>query len=426
MSPLLETVSGAPRTPTAPTRFVGLDVHKHYLVAVAVDAQKEVLLGPQRVEFSAFDAWCAKTLCSHDAVVLEMTTNTWQLYDELVPHVQSVTVVHPPHVALITRAQVMTDRIAALVLARLHAAGLLPAVWVPEPAVRDRRALIAARAKQVRLQTQAKNRLHAVLHRHHLPPAEGDLFTQDRQAWWQALPVTPLERVQIQANLATLTFAQEQIARFDQCLTAEAAADERVPWLIQLPGFALTTALTVLAAIGDIRRFPDAAHLVGYAGLGARVHASGLTYHTGRITKAGRRDLRWALIEVAQSAALHHPHWQAVLARLEARLGRNKAIVAIARKLLVIVWHVLTARCADRCADPEQVARKFLHYSYRLGRAHRPAGQSAGAYVRTQLDRLGLGADLEAIVESGRTITMPPSRLTPPQAETQTPTGETA
>jgi transposase len=416
MSPVPETVTQALRAPAsaAPTRFVGLDVHKHYLVAVAVDAHREVVWGPQRVAFSAFEAWCQRTLTPGDAVALEMTTNTWELYDELTPQVHSVTVVHPPHVALITRAPVKTDRLAALTLARLHAVGLLPAVWVPEPAVRDRRALIAQRAKQVRLQTQAMNRLHAVLHRHHLPPAEGELFTAERQAWWLALPVTPLERVRIQSDLATLTFAQAQIALLDQCLTAEAAADERMPLLIQLPGFALTTALTVLAAIGDIRRFPDAAHLIGYAGLGARVHDSGLTHHTGRITKAGRRDLRRAVIEAAQSAVLHHAHWQALLARLEPRLGRNKAIVAIARKLLVIVWHVLHAAGADRFADPEQVARKFLRYSYRLGRDQRPAGQSAGAYVREQLDRLGLGADLEVIVESQRTIAMPPSRLASP------------
>ena len=75
------------------------------------------------------------------------------------------------------------------------------------------------------------------------------------------------------------------------------------------------------------------------------------------------------MVEAAQTAAHTHPHWQAELARLEPRLGRNKAIVAIARKLLVAVWHVLTQGCADRHAEPERVARKLLQHAYRLGRA---------------------------------------------------------
>ena len=90
-------------------------------------------------------------------------------------------------------------------------------------------------------------------------------------------------------------------------------------------------------------------------------------------------------------------HWQAELARLEPRLGKNKAIVAIARKLLLAVWHVLTEGCADRFADAEFVARKLLKHAYRLGRAHRPQGLSPAQYVRQQLDRLGLGQDLSAM-----------------------------
>ena len=88
---------------TIPKRFIGLDVHKHYLIALGVDADLNVILPVQRVEFYRLEAWMKKTLNQQDAVALEMTTNTWQLYDELSAYVLSVTVVHPPHVALITR-----------------------------------------------------------------------------------------------------------------------------------------------------------------------------------------------------------------------------------------------------------------------------------------------------------------------------------
>jgi len=87
-------------------RYIGLDVHKHYLMAVGVDEELNVVLPVRRVEFSYLEAWMKKTLTKQDEVVLEMTTNTWQLYDELVEYAGSVMVVHPPHVALITRSQV--------------------------------------------------------------------------------------------------------------------------------------------------------------------------------------------------------------------------------------------------------------------------------------------------------------------------------
>lgn len=380
-----------------PKRFIGLDIHKHYLIAIGVDAELNQVYGPQRVQLTNLENWMRKTLTPEDAVVIEMTTNTWQVYDELLPHVQSVTVVHPPHVKLITRAQVMTDKIAASHLARLLATGLLTGVWVPPEEVRQRRALIAQRNKMTRLSTQAKNRLHAVLHRHHLLPPEGYPFSEHNRSWWLSLKVDPVEYVRILSDLDTLAFARQQIANLEDCLHSLAAQDERLPLLLQLPGVSLLTGMTILAAIGEIERFPSAKNLVGYAGLGGRVHDSGQTTRTGRITKAGRKDLRHALVEAAQTAANTHPHWIAELKRLEPRLGRNKAIVAIARKLLVTVWHVLSENVADMHAEPERVARKFLQAAYTLGKSRRPVGQSPTAFARQHLDRLGIGRDLQKI-----------------------------
>ena len=113
-----------------------------------------------------------------------------------------------------------------MILARLHAVGLLPPVWMPPLEVRDHRALVAHRAKTVRLATQAKNRLHAVLHRYHLLPPEGNLFTQDKRDRWLGLDVTPIQRTHIQSDLDTLAFAQSQISRLEETLTAVAAQDE--------------------------------------------------------------------------------------------------------------------------------------------------------------------------------------------------------
>jgi len=173
----------------------------------------------------------------------------------------------------------------------------------------------------------------------------------------------------------------------------------------------MLTAITILAAIGDITRFPTAKKLVGYAGLGTRVHDSGMTHSSGRITKAGRKDLRCAMVNAANHAVEHHIHWKKELERLEPHLGRSKAIVAIARKLLVAVWHVLSKEVADRFADPRDVASSFLRYAYRVGVRKLPNAQPALAFTRDQLDRLGVGKDLKEIPWGSKRFKLPPSKI---------------
>lgn len=392
-------------------RYIGLDVHKYYLIALGVDSDLKVVLPARRVELSRLDTWMKKNLTEQDEVVLEMTTNTWQLYDELVQYAGSVMVVHPPHVALITRSQVMNDKIAASILARLLAKGLLVGIWIPPQEIRAARGLVAQRQKLVRLATQAKNRLQAVIQRYHLVPPAGNPFGAKNKEWWQSLSLGKLEKLNLQSDLETLQFAQKQVKNMTEIMEGMAAEQQEIGRLLHLPGFGVVTAVTVWAAIGDIRRFADPQHLVGYAGLGARIHDSGMTMRSGKITKAGRRDLRTVLVEAANAAANSHRHWKAELARLEPRLGRNKAIVAIARKLLIAVWFVLQGK-TDKYAEPEAVAQKMLKFAYTVGKVHRPKGQTAAQFARVRMDALGLGSELTSIPwGSKKPIPLPPSKL---------------
>ena len=175
---------------------------------------------------------------------------------------------------------------------------------------------------------------------------------------------------------------------------------------MQLPGIGVHNAMLLLAAIGDIRRV-DAPHkLVGHAGLGARVHSSGEEHYGGRITKQGRHDLRSTMVEAAWVAVGGHAYWTEPFARLAVRVGKPTAIVAIARKLLLVVWHVLTKHVADREAVAEKVAGKFLEWSWKLGRANR-AGLTSGAFIRRELRRLQLGDNVTAISRGKRKFPIP-------------------
>ena len=159
--------------------------------------------------------------------------------------------------------------------------------------------------------------------------------------------------------------------------------------------------MTVLSAIGDITRFPNAKKLVGYAGLGSSVHDSGQTHHSGHITKQGRKELRWALVEAAWIAVDTHPHWKEQFQKLNRRMKSCQAIVAIARKLLVVIWHVMTERVADRKADPDMVAFKLMTWSWKLNNLQR-SGLTARQFVRYCLMQLQLGENLTHVRRAGQ------------------------
>lgn len=395
-----------------PRRFIGLDIHKKYFVAAGVDKKLNQVLGPHEAPIRYLAKWAKKCLTPEDAVVVEMTTNTYAVYDTLKPLVHSVTVVHPPHVALIVRAQVKTDKKAAFTLAQLHAAGLLPGVWIPPVEVRELRTLVAHRRKMVKLASIAKCRLHALLQSHDIELPEGfEPFSDDMRAWWEHLKVSSLERYCLMSDLAMLDFAKGQVQTIENAIKEIAAQDERTPLLVQITGIGLLTAITILAAIGDISRFPSAKQLVGYSGLGARVHASGETYSTGRITKSGRKDLRYAMVEAARHAVVDHAHWKTEYERLSASIGQKKAIVAIARKMLMMVWSLLSKQVADKFANPTQVACSMFAFAHKVRAKNLPNGLTALQFTRHQMDRLGIGQEVLIVPWGTKRFKLPPSSL---------------
>jgi transposase len=248
------------------TRFIAIDIHKHYLMIGGIDAQQQIVLQPHKVELHRWLAWAQANLHTTDAVVLEATTNAWTIYDQVVKLVGRAVVVHPAKVKLIAEARVKTDRVDVLTLAELLRADQLPEVWVPPTHVREQRALLSHRRRLVAMQTTAKNRLQSVLHRLNLKPPKGDLFAQKQREWWNALELSATERLRVEHDLATLEHVGTQIAKVDVELRRLSTTEEwgeQVPYLVQLPGMGVLTTMTILAAIGDITRFAAAKKLVG-------------------------------------------------------------------------------------------------------------------------------------------------------------------
>ena len=380
-------------------RYIAIDAHKHYVMVGGMNARQEMVLTTRRVEMENYPKWARANLRPGDAVVIEATTNTWTLYDVTLPYVSKVVVAHPLEVKQIANARVKTDKHDVNCLARLLVADLVPEVWVPPMEVRELRTLIAHRRRQVKMRTMTHNRLHSVVHRNNLVPPEGGFFADKNRSWWESLMLSPVEKIQTCQNLAMLDRLESLIAEADQELARLSTTgpwSEYAPYLLQLPGFGLINVMTVLSAIGDITRFPTSKKLVGYAGLGGRVHDSGQSHFTGPITKQGRKELRWALVEAAWVAVEHHPFWKQEFHKLNQRMKTNKAIVVIAHRLLVAIWHVMSERVADRKADPEMVAFKLMKWSWQLNDWQR-GGLTTRQFVRYQLMQLKLGEQLNHI-----------------------------
>ena len=131
-------------------RYIALDIHKEYVVAGGMSAAQEWLLPPHKIEMGKFREWALKNLCETDAVVIETTTNVWDIYDIVAPLVTHVVVAHAGAVRQIAEARVKTDKEDVKRLIRLLIADIVPEVWVPPTHVRELRGMISYRQRLVK------------------------------------------------------------------------------------------------------------------------------------------------------------------------------------------------------------------------------------------------------------------------------------
>lgn len=387
-----------PRT-RAIQRYIALDIHREYVLAGGMDASQEWILPPRKLEMSRLEEWAKKNLCESDAVVIETTTNVWDIYDIVQPLVGHAVVAHAGAVRQIAEARVKTDKEDVKRLIRLLIADIVPEVWVPPQPVRELRGLISYRQRLVKTGAMIRNRLHSLLHRHNLLLPEAGLV--DREWWIQQEKIPALEKIQISQELCMLQQIETHKAEVDQELGRQSLGEtwgKAAVRLMQLPGLGIVVAMTVLSAIGDIHRFESADKLVGYSGLGAGVHDSGKEHIEKRITKSGRKELRWAMVEAAWRAVRMSPYWKEQYEKFLKRMRRpNQAIVVVARKLLVAVWHVLSNEETDVRASEEDLAYKMLLWSWSLSEDVRQ-GLTHKQFAKYALMRLGVQTDLTRFV----------------------------
>jgi transposase len=362
-------------------RCIGLDVHREFAeVAIwedgVVRSAGQVATTPEALRLFA------ESLCAYDEVALEATCNTHAIARLLERHVGRVVVSNPTKTRAIAEAKVKTDKIDAQVLAQLLAAGFLPGVWLADEETHALRRQVARRAHIVRQRTRLKNRVQSILHRNLVPrcPA-ADLFGHKGRAWLaeQELPLD--ERRAAEALLRQLDFHGEELKLIDGELARVALKRPEVKRLMTIPGVDATVALSIVAAVGDFGRFRSPDKLVSYLGLNPRVRQSGgQPASHGRITKQGRAHARGMLVEAAWAAAKTPGPLHAFYERVRARRGMQIAVVATARKLAVLCWHLITRGEDYAYGRPSLLTQKLRRLELRAGMPSR-RGQRGSAHA---------------------------------------------
>lgn len=362
-------------------RFIGLDVHRDFC-EVAVVEEGEVRFGPRVPTTPEALELFAQSLSPSDLVALENTGNARAVAAILEPYVTRVAVANALAVRLISHAKVKTDRVDAKVLAQLLSAGFLPEVFFGGEQTRILRRRISGRVSLMKARTAAKSEVHAVLQRRLVArPPVSDLFGKRGRVWLNEQPLPADERETVQACLRHIDLLDDEINRIDRALAEHAVSSPQVRRLMTIPGIDVVVATAFVAAVGDIRRFSSPTQLVSYLGLNPTVHQSGVApARHGRISKAGSSVTRWLLVEAAWTASRSPGPLHAFAERVRARRGPQIAAVAVARKLAVLCWHLLTREQDYAFARPTLVRQKLRRLERAAGA---PSQQGRRGATRT-------------------------------------------
>ena len=325
--------------------FVGVDVHKHSLCVCYYRSARQFRYQSYPFTQRGFQAFL-DSLTRRDEVAIESVTQAYYLIEQLTPRVKRAVVVNTFAFDLIKRSRAKTDEKDAFHLAQQLSHGHLPEVHMPGRLIRDLRVYENARVALVEERTRLKNRIHAaflmhgiVTGRKHLSSRKGREKLRRESSTYEGYPEMEL----VALHLDRIDQMEEQMRALEEKMFELGSGLKDLPVLLQVGGISPLLAITILAEVGDFRRFPWSAKVASYAGLVPSTRRSAGSAKWGR-SGYGRKRLRTAMVQAVRSITVHEPenplaqHYQI----LKARRGAGRATIAVARKLLEILWIMVT------------------------------------------------------------------------------------
>jgi transposase len=286
-------------------------------------------------------------------VALEATTGWRFVVEELERVGAEVHLAEPAEAAALKgkKKRAKTDWADARHLRELLLLGRLPESWIPPAHLLDLRARVRTRHLLSHQRTEWQQRMHSVLY-HHGFPRRSNLLSAANREWMAALKLPAAAREQLSISLQIIDALDIQLVPFDRELRAIARKQPGCKALIEaIYGVGELTAVTLIAELGDTRRFQNSRDVVRYAGLDITVYQSDQRRAPGHLSRQGPPTLRWALYEAAQRARFPASPDRPYYEQLAARIGGNRACLALARKLLKRSYHILNA-LGDQAIKP--------------------------------------------------------------------------
>lgn len=358
--------------------YVGVDLHKKMAVYTALDERGNVVMRGETE--NTMEGWraFAERVRPGTEVVFEATVNWGQVHDLLEDLGLRPEVVHSKRVRLIAESRNKTDRIDSEVLAQLSRAGFLPRIHVPPREVRERRELLSYRVSLGRSSTKLKCQIHSLLRKEWLEVPE-ELFTSDGRTFLRTVTLPPVKRAMMNGLIAQLDAVEAEVERCQSLLAQLSLKDESVLRLMEIRGIDYYSAQILVSWIDDVRRFPNWRKLASYVGLVPSNRSSAEKAYHGHITKEGPSIVRSALVENIPYVVQGNPELAAAHGRIAKRRGSGIARVAVARRLLRVVYYMMRDGTHYRYVNPKTYRRKLSEMNAdarRLDRKRQRASRS--------------------------------------------------
>jgi transposase len=337
-------VEGNSQLSEAQMRYVGIDLHKRSLTVCVFDKttgetlDRRFFCGEQKQILKFF-----KDLGHFEAVMEATATYEW-LWELLEPTAQRLLLAHPKKIRIIAESMKKTDKHDAYFLAWLLSINSVPEAHRPTPRQREYQHLVKHRSSFVSSRSRLMTQVRSILAAKNLD--HKSVFTRDGRAALSNLKLSSAEKYRLEELLLTLDFIEERIKRAAKQLaefrSQSSESDKKLHSIVKsVPGVGDLTADIVLSTLGDVTRFPNAKKCTAYAGVVPGFRESDNKRHELGITKEGPRILRWALVQAAWRAVQFSDYWKNEFEKISARRGKKKAVVAIARRLLVVIYSLM-------------------------------------------------------------------------------------
>lgn len=319
-------------------RYIGIDLHRdRFTCCIRLENDRTYLTEWKLEDLPRF----VKKLRASDEVAVEITGNTRLFYDAVAPQVARVVVVNTNQFRVISQSVKKTDPHDARLLSLYLSKGLLPEVRMKDKEHGQLASLTQTRDTLVKLRTALKNKVNNILSARGLNLPKEALSSEKKLNEVLALPFDEIVQIELRVIVEQIRSLNKSIAELEKTIADAGSKLEGHQGLSSIKGIGKITGAILLSVIGDVNDFADEGHLASYFGIVPRVSNSNQTEHSGHIHKRGSKLGRTALVQSALIAANYSPYLKSFYERVKARRGAGKAIIALARKFLGIIYRTL-------------------------------------------------------------------------------------